>query len=61
MNDSKRIEGIIKNSNQFQHLKFELINKEHVASLIDSDGYEIVRGYGNTVIEALNDMPSSLL
>ncbi|WP_299526637.1 hypothetical protein [uncultured Lutibacter sp.] len=61
MNDTKKIEGIINNSNLLKHLKFELINKEHVVSLIDSDGYEIVRGYGNTAIEALNDMHSNLL
>ena len=52
---------ICENINQLKHLKFELINNEYVISLIDSTGYEIVRGYGNTIIEAINDLHNSLL
>ena len=52
---------ICENINQLKHLKFELINNEFVVALIDSTGYEIVRGYGNTIIEAINDLHNSLL
>lgn len=52
---------ICNNANQLKHLRFEKINNEHVVSLIDSTGYEIVKGYGSTPIEAINDLHSTLL
>jgi len=48
-------------TDQFKHLKFEKLNNEHVVTLIDSKGYEIVKGYGSTQIEAMNDLHSTLL
>lgn len=47
--------------NQLKHLKFEENNGEYKVSLTDSTGYEIVRGYGHTVIEAINDLHASLI
>jgi len=52
------IRGIISN---FKHMTFEKLEKEHVVTLIDLNGNEVVRGYGNTTIEAINDLHSNLL
>lgn len=49
------------NTNQLEHLKFELINHEHIVTLMDSSGYEIVRGFGNSVIDAINDLHGNLM
>ncbi len=48
-------------TDQLKHLKFEVSNSEYTVSLLDSTGYEIVKGYGNTVIEAINDLHSCLV
>lgn len=32
-----------------------------VVALTDQEGFELVRGFGNTVTEALNDMHSNLI
>lgn len=53
--------GICNNTNQLKHLKFEKMNNEHIVTLIDSTGYEIIKGYGDTPIEAINDLHSCLL
>lgn len=44
-----------------KHLKFEKQEDEFVVSLVDVTGYEILKGYGDNFIEALNDMHSNLL
>lgn len=46
---------------QLKHLKFEKQENIHIVSLIDSNNNEIIKGYGNTAIEALNDLHSTLL
>lgn len=62
MKEIKEIElGITNTSMKLKHLKFEYINNEYVATLIDSSGYEIIKGYGNEIIEAINDLHSNLL
>lgn len=48
-------------TDQLKHLKFELSSSKYTVSLVDSTGYEIVKGYGNTVIEAINDLHSCLV
>lgn len=48
-------------TDELKHLKFEVRNTEHIVTLIDSKGYEIVKGYGSTEIEAINDLHSTLL
>jgi len=42
------------------NLKFEIENSEHCVSLIDDLGFEIIKGYGKTVIDAINDLHSRL-
>lgn len=62
MQQIHKIESIIKNNTErLIHLKFEKINHEYVVTLIDQTGYEIIKGYGNEIIEAINDMYSNLL
>lgn len=48
-------------TDQLKHLKFEESNGKYTVSLVDSTGYEIVKGYGNSVIEAINDLHSCLV
>ena len=62
MNEIKEIDlGISNTTTKLKHLKFEQINNEYVATLIDSSGYEIIKGYGREIIEAINDLHCNLL
>ncbi|MDO5980988.1 hypothetical protein [Flavivirga spongiicola] len=57
VNKQNKIEQeIIKKSNHLEYLKFEMIDDIWVVSLNDLAGYTIVKGYGETIIEAINDM-----
>jgi hypothetical protein len=51
----------VENINQLKHLKFEKIKDKHIAILIDSTAHEIVRGYGDNQLEAINDLHSNLI
>jgi hypothetical protein len=46
---------------QLEHLKFEKTPHECIVTLVDSNGIEVVKGYGKIAIEALNDLHSALL
>lgn len=46
---------------KFKYLKFSKIENRYSVCLIDKKGYEIVRGFGNTKIEAINDLHSCLI
>ncbi len=46
---------------KLKNLKFEIINDEYVVSLIDKEGYEIIKGYGVSIIKAINDLHHNLL
>jgi hypothetical protein len=46
---------------ELKHLKFEVQNKQHIVTLMDLKGYKIINGYGNTPVEALNDLHHNLL
>ncbi len=62
MNSQKGTEKeICDNTNQLKYLKFELINDKHVVTLIDLEGYEIIKGYGNTINSEINDLHSCLI
>ena len=62
MHPLKKIEEeIFVNANQLKYLKFEFINHEHVATLIDSKGHDVIKGYGNTITSAINDLHSCLI
>ena len=45
---------------ELKHLKFEQYEGQHIATLVDVSGYEIIRGYGNSMVEAMNDLHSAL-
>lgn len=46
---------------EFKHLLFEIVKEEHIVSLVDDKGYKITSGYGNSIIEAMNDMHRGLI
>ncbi|MCW5518113.1 hypothetical protein [Muriicola sp. Z0-33] len=46
---------------EFKYLKFGREQSKYVVTLIDERGYEIVRGYGTSNIEAINDMHSNII
>lgn len=48
-------------TNSIEHLKFEEINGEHIVSLIDTTNFVILKGYGETMVEAINDLHSNLI
>jgi len=49
------------NISELDYLKWEYSNDEYIVSLIDLQGYIIIRGYGISIIEAINDLHSNLL
>lgn len=48
-------------TNELRYLKTEFIGNLYCVSLVDSSGYGIVKGYGTTVVDAINDMHSALV
>ncbi len=51
---------IVDKLNHLKYLKFEVINDIHIVSLNDTNGYTIIKGYGKSIIEAINDLHSNL-
>lgn len=49
------------NTNELKHLKVEFVGVTYIACLVDASGLEIVKGYGDTVIDAMNDLHSNLI
>ena len=54
-------QGIMVNPIHLKYLKFEMDKGMYIVTLNDLSGYDIVRGYGNTIIEAINDMHRGLI
>lgn len=53
---------IVERSNHLKYLKFEMINSNtYVAFLNDAAGDTIVKGYGSSVIDAINDLHHNLI
>ena len=46
---------------EFKYLEFEVEKGEHIVALVDKEGYKIIKGYGNSIIEAINDLHSSII
>lgn len=52
-------DGLISLS-ELSNLKIEFIENEYVVTLIDDQEFEIIKGYGNSVTHAINDLHSNL-
>lgn len=52
---------IIEKSIHLKYLKFEMDNGIYIATLHDLSGHDIVKGYGNSIIEAVNDLHRGLI
>jgi hypothetical protein len=62
MNMQNNIEQeIVEKSNHLKYLKFEVVNDNYEASLNDTNGYIMIKGYGKTIIEAINDLHHNLI
>ncbi|GAA3516921.1 hypothetical protein GCM10022393_33750 [Aquimarina addita] len=62
MNETRNTLNVhLLNTAELKNLKFELVNLEYSAALIDSTGYEIVKGYGESIEDAMNDLHHNLL
>lgn len=46
---------------ELKHLKVHYANNKYSVSLVDSAAFEIVKGYGTTIIEAINDLHAGLV
>ncbi|MBQ4914574.1 hypothetical protein J8L85_09025 [Maribacter sp. MMG018] len=49
------------NTNELKHLSFNRKEGQYIVSLLDSDKYAVLRGYGKTPTEAINDLHAGLL
>ncbi|WP_396590744.1 hypothetical protein [Allomuricauda sp. R78024] len=49
------------NTNQLKFLKINQFGESYSASLVDNKEFEIIKGYGSTVVEAINDMHDNLI
>ena len=45
---------------QLSYLHYEQKDYQHIVTLVDPQGHKIIKGYGNTMIEAINDLHSTL-
>ncbi|MBQ4822281.1 hypothetical protein [Aquimarina sp. MMG016] len=46
---------------ELNNIKIEFINSEFVVTLVDQTHIELLKGYGNTVISAINDLHQNLI
>ncbi len=49
------------NTNQLKFLKINQLGESYSVSLVDNKEFEIIKGYGSTVVEAINDMHDNLI
>jgi len=68
MKEFKKVEyGFYESSNEvmflteLKNLKFQKNKNEIMVTLVDNDGFEILKGYGMSPTEAINDLHSNLL
>lgn len=62
MNYSSFIEQeLVKQPIHLKYLRFEMDNGTYTVTLNDLSGHDIVRGYGKSIIEAINDMHRGLI
>ena len=46
---------------ELSYLKFDKKAEEHIVTLIDEEGFEVLKGYGKTLTTALNDLHQNLI
>lgn len=46
---------------QLKYLKIDFFDKRYTAVLADLSGFEILKGYGETVADAINDLHQNLI
>ena len=46
---------------ELEHLKIKVLNSEYTVTLTDSQGDGILKGYGGSMIEAINDLHHNLI
>ncbi len=46
---------------QLSNLKIEHLDREYIITLVDGSNTEILKGYGISVVSALNDLHNNLL
>ena len=46
---------------ELKHLKVEFIQNEYVVTLIDDQEYEILKGFGDSIAVAINDLHRNLI
>jgi hypothetical protein len=49
------------NLSELKNLKVEYFKNEYVVTLIDDHNYEILKGYGLSITDAINDLFRSLI
>ncbi|WP_157614247.1 hypothetical protein [Pseudotamlana agarivorans] len=49
------------NLSELKNLRFEYIKNEYVVTLVDNLGFEILKGYGISITEAINDLHQNLI
>lgn len=56
-----KMENKVIKISEFKNLKFEYIKNKYVATLIDNQGFEILKGYGVSITKAINDLHHNLI
>ncbi|GHC60734.1 hypothetical protein [Ulvibacter litoralis] len=46
---------------ELKNLKFEYIKNEYVIALVDNQGFEILKEYGISIVDAINDLHQNLI
>lgn len=49
------------NIGQLKFIKIDQLEESYCASLVDNKEFEIIKGYGATVAEAINDMHHGMI
>jgi len=54
-------EGNKINLSNLKHLKIQITKLEYTVAITDSDGHELLKGYGNSIEDAINDLHHNLI
>lgn len=48
-------------SMKLKHLVFDYGIDEYIVTLVDAEGFKIVSGYGESIVDAINDLHHNLI